>query len=130
MKSWLIRYKIPFHSINPYLTLYSLDNVKSISDLTYSIKETKKDIIYKPMGTITIEDNILRLDYVQDDKYNSTLENIFNEMNINVINKYCHVNIFKIKTIPQRRIFEDMMYSCPRIPSLRLGYVGLLRRRR
>jgi hypothetical protein len=154
IKSWLIRYKIPFNSINPYLTLYLLNNLPSVSVFINAVKKTKnkKSIIYKPRGTITIvssdeknyprtynmeadlkKDYIL-LDYIPNMEYNKILEDIFDSMDINIILNQCYVKLFEIergrKDESRYKMYEDMMYSIPRIPNLKLGNIGLLRKRR
>ena len=47
IKSWLIRYDIPFKSISPCLTLYLLHDLPSVSVLVNNISKTDK--FYKPM---------------------------------------------------------------------------------
>lgn len=149
IKSWLIRFDVPYESVNPYLTIYLLDNLPNISVLINNIKNTKKGIIYKPKGTITVVSSNERdfprtidmepdegkdyivLNYIPNKKYNKILEKGFDSMDINVIGKFCYVKLFEIESgILNHRVYEDMMYGCPRFPNLRLGNVGLLRRKR
>ena len=148
IKSWLIRYDIQFESINPYLTIYLLDSLPSISILIDNIKNTKKGILYKPKGTITIispnerdfprsgdmeplrdKDQII-LNYVPNLEYHDVLEKVFDSNDINIVNKFCHVKLFEVETgILTPNICKDIMYGIPKLPDLRLGTVGLLRRR-
>ena len=147
IKSWLIRYDVPFKPINPYLTVYLLDNLPSVSVFIDNIKNTKRGMIYKPKGTITIispnerdfprsimepernKDQIL-LDYIPNSDYHDVLENVFDAMGIKIIDKYCHVKLFEIESgIFTPQIYRDMMYSAPKMPDLRLGNIGLRRMR-
>lgn len=147
IRSWFIRYKIPFNSVNPYLTLYLLNNLPSVSVVMDAVKKTKNNsIIYKPKGTITIissdEKNYPRthiegdpkkdyviLDYFPNKKYNKVLEDIFHSMNIDIIYNQCYVKLFEIeKGEGRHKMYEDMMYSIPKIPNLNLGGIGLKRR--
>jgi len=146
IKSWLIRYYIPFESVNPYLTIYLLDNLPKASIFINNIKNSKRGIIYKPKGTITVISNDERnfprtidiepddgkdyivLNYVQDKKYNKLLERVFDSMDVNVLRRFCYVKLFEIESgLFKHKMYEDMMYSCPKIPDLRLGNVGLRR---
>ncbi len=135
IKSWLIRYDVKYEAINPYLTLYLLDEVPTVSALIKNIKSTKRGVVYNPRGTITVtecspnKDQIV-LDYVPNLQYQGILEQLFHDMRTVVVDKYCYVKLFEIeqgKMTPM--MYEDMMYSCPAIPNLRLGNVGVLRRK-
>lgn len=146
IKSWLIRYQIPYEAVNPYLTVYLLNNLPSISVVIKSVKNTKRGVIYKPKGTLTVISNnerdfprtyqvepyndkdYLVLDYHRNDEYQKVLEQVFESMNVDVVFDYCYVKLFEIpKGLVRAEFYEDMMYSCPHIPNLRLGNVGLLR---
>jgi len=146
IKSWLIRYDVPFEAQNPYLTLYLLRNIKESSLLINNIKKTKHGIIYKPKNTISIlsydEKNFPRpymnlkgekgYDYIllnyYPNEYNLFLEGIFIDMDIKIILEQCYVKLFKIKSgIMKNKMYEDMMYSCPKFPNIKLGNIGLLR---
>jgi hypothetical protein len=146
IKSWLIRYNVSFKPINPYLTLYLLENLPKSSNFIEDIKKSKNDIIYKPKGTITIvsanetvfpktymnlkgevgTDYIL-LDYLPNN-YNLFLEGIMLDINIEILYSQCYVKLFEIKSgILTPEIYKDMMFSCPRFPNLKLGNVGFVR---
>jgi hypothetical protein len=149
IKSWLIRYKIPFEAVNPYLTIYSLSNISSISVLIRKIKKEKKGKIYLPLGTLTVVSNnekdfprslrhiepkqgkdYLVLDYIPNIEYHTFLEKVFDDLNIKIIDRYCHVKLFEIESNIVKPIFyEQMMYSAPMLPNLRLGNTGLIRRK-
>lgn len=135
IKSWFIRYDVPFRAVNPYLTLYLLDNLPSKHVIIKNIKKTKRDIIYKPKGTITVMENDIAyshgyviVDYVPNSEYEKVLEDIFGDLYIDVIEKHCYVKLFRFDKILSNRFFEDMMYSCPKMSNLKLGNIGLLRR--
>lgn len=130
IKSWLIRYDIQFKSINPYLTLYILENLPTYSKIINNVKKTKRGVIYNPLGTITVTGKYIALNYVKDVTYESKLQDIFDSMGIEIISSSCYVNLFKIeskKTLKNYQ-FYDMMYSCPKIPYLRLGNIGIRRK--
>ena len=146
IKSWLIRYQIPFEAVNPYLTVYLLNNLPSVSLVIKNVKNTKRGVIYEPRGTLTVISNnerdfprtyqvepykdkdYLVLDYVPNVEYEKVLEQVFKSMNIDVVFKYCFVKLFEVPSgMVKSAFYEDMMYSCPSIPSLRLGNVGLIR---
>jgi hypothetical protein len=146
IKSWLIRYDVPFKPLNPCLTLYLLRNLPTNSTLVDKIKKTKSGIVYKPKGTISIvsidestfprpymnlegeigKDYIL-LDYFPNE-YNLFLEGIMIDMNIKILYDQCYVKLFEIKSeVMTPKLYKDMMFSCPKFPDLKLGNVGLLR---
>ena len=133
IKSWLIKYKVSFESVNPYLTVYLLANLPSKKSILIEDIENTKKITYEPKGTIKVinydgMDRIL-LDYIPNDDYSYILENIFNSLNIYVIKKLCHIELFKIKSgIFTHKMYGDMMYSVPEIPFLKLGNVNLRRK--
>lgn len=131
IKSWLIRYHVKFRPINPYLTLYVLNNLPEHSIIVNKIKKNKGGVIYKPKGTLTLErkkgKDIILLDYFKND-YNKVLENLFTSMGINIVVNKSYIRLFEIEGgALNNRIFEDIIYSCPRLPNLRLGNVGLSR---
>lgn len=146
LKSWLIRYNVQFKAINPYLTLYLLGNLSSSSVFIEDIRQTKSSAIYKPKGTITIVSNnenifpsvykniksevgtdYILLDYCKNE-YNIFLEKIMFNMGIEVLSNQCYVKLFEIESgILTPKIYEDMMFSCPMFPNLKLGNVGIIR---
>jgi len=146
IKSWLIRYNVPYKPINPYLTVYLLNNLPSISStIINNIKKTKWGVSYEPKGTITVISNNDRdyprtydiepdegkdyivLNYNQNEEYRKKLDDALDDMDI--ISKYFFVKLFEIESgILNHGAYEDMMYSCPMMPNLRLGNVGLIRR--
>lgn len=148
IKSWLIRYDIPFEAVNPYLTVYLLRNLPSTSILIKTIKKEKKGMVYKPLGTLTVISNnekvfprspqhvepengkdYLVLDYVPNMKHHAILEQAFIRMNIEVLDRFCYVKLFEVESgIVGPEFYEQMMYSAPPLPSLRLGNIGLIRR--
>jgi hypothetical protein len=146
IKSWLIRYEIPFEAVNPYLTVYLLSNLPSVSTVIKNVKNTKRGVLYEPEGTLTVISNdendfprryqvepkenkdYLVLDYRSNDEYEKVLEQVFNDLNIDVVFRYNYVKLFEVERgILKPDFYETMMYSCPRFPNLRLGNVGLIR---
>jgi len=130
IKSWLIRYDVNFIPYHPYLTLYTLKNISSSKKLLENnINKTKDNMIYKPLGTITIkpeEDyDFIILDYIINKEYQNIFENIFISLDIDIVLEHCYVKLFKIKNKFNNRIFEDMMYSCPKMPDLELNDIRL-----
>jgi len=136
IKSWFLRYHIPFKSINPYLTLYVLRNLPSNKrELIEDIKIAKKDVIFHPDGEgditfVKSNDIELRLEYTpcypfMEDK----LENIFKDRNIEIVKEHTYVKLFRMDEMMDEKLVEDMMYSCPKFPDIRIGHIGLLRRK-
>lgn len=145
IKSWLIRYKVPFKATNPYLTLYRLSNVGSVQELTKNMKYNKFPITYVPTGTLTVissnkdfpntyninsgKKDYLVLDYVPNTFHISDIDLFLKTNNINIIHRYCFVKLFEIDSgILKHEIYEDMMYSIPKIPNIRLGNICFIRR--
>lgn len=136
IKSWFVRYHIKFNSINPYLTLYLLSNIPNDRrDFIKEIKKTKNNIVYLPEddGCVTIysgNKNEIWLEYNNNQKYEKILEEVFNTMNIEIINKHSYVRLIEIDHMVDEEFLDDMTYSMPKFPSLRLGNIGLLKKRR
>lgn len=146
LKSWFIRYDVSFEAINPHLTLYLLGNLYKSSIFIEDIRKSKSSAVYKPKGTITIvsADNItfprsymnlkgevgkdyILLDYCPNE-YNLFLEEIMLNMGIEILSNQCYVKLFEIKSgIITPKMYEDMMFSCPMFPNLKLGNVGFIR---
>ena len=146
IKSWFIRYKVDYKPINPYLTLYLLSNVKSSQKVIKRLRETKGGSIYKPKGTLTVisanknfpsvygiqpvkKKDYIVLDYIKNETYGKVMEDIFHSMGINIMRQYYFVKLFEIESGKfDHEIYEDMMYSVPKIPEVKLGNAYLLRR--
>ena len=135
IKSWFLRYHIPFTSINPYLTLYVLRNIPSNKrEFIKDIKTAKKDAIYYPEdeGDITFlkgKDIELRLEYNPCEDMDNRLQDIFESRNIEIVEEHTYVKLFRIDEMMDENLLEDMMYSCPKFHDIRIGHIGLLRRR-
>jgi hypothetical protein len=148
IKSWLIRYDVPFEPVNPYLTTYLLRNLPSTSELIKNVKKLKKGVVYNPLGTLTVISNdekifprspqhyepdhgkdYLVLDYVPNMTHVAAEIKAFNDLNIDVIDRFCHVKLFEVESgIVGPTFYEQMMYGAPPLPKLRLGNIGLIRR--
>jgi hypothetical protein len=136
LKSWFLRYHIPFKPINPYLTLYVLRNIPSSGKKRNFIKEIKKakqNIQFNPNGDGDItfvkgNDIELRLEYTPC-SFMDELEEIFENNDIEIVKEHTYIKIFEIQKMMDENLIEDMMYSCPKFPVLKIGNVGLLRRR-
>ena len=136
IKSWFLRYHIPFTSINPYLTLYVLRNIPNDKrDFIGDVKEAKRDMIFSPEddGYITIlkdKENIeLRLEYDINKNMEARLISILERKDIEIVKDGCYVSLFKIGKMIDEKFLENMMYSCPKFPDIRLGHIGILRRK-
>jgi hypothetical protein len=134
IKSWFLRYHIPFKSINPYLTLYVLRNLPSNKrNFIEDIKIAKRDVLFSPIdeGDITFvkgDDIELRLEY-DHNPFIEKLESIFEDRNIEIVEEHTYVKLFRMDEMMDEDLVEDMMYSCPHFPDIRIGHIGLLRRR-
>lgn len=138
IKSWFIRYHIPFKSINPYLTLYLLNNLpKDKREFINTIKDTTKDVTFQPedeIGSITIYSGKkieLRLEYASNYDFEDIIEEIIDSFNIEIIEQVSYIRLFEIQEMECNKIFnktflDDMMFSCPNFPEIKLGNIGLL----
>ena len=67
------------------------------------------------------------LDYHQNKSYMEILENVLNDMYIEIRDMYGFVKLFEIESgMFTNDMYNDMMYSMPTIPDIRLGSVYLL----
>lgn len=146
IKSWFIRYNVPFKPINPYLTLYLLRDINSTQKIIEKIKHSKWNISYNPIGTLTVISNrkdfppvypirpekrkeYIVLDYSLNNNHVNIMEDFFEKNNINIVHRYCFVKLFEIDSgILTHKNYEDMMYSIPKIPIIKLGNVCFIRR--
>lgn len=131
IKSWFLRYKIPFKSVNPYLTLYLLKNLpRSKKELVEEIKSKNKNVVFSTIeeGNILIVDGKtieVRLEYNPNNDFIDELEKIFEKKYIEIIGKYCYIKLFEIETIPNEKLLEDMCYSMSRFPKINLNNIGI-----
>ena len=103
-------------------------------ELIDEIKKAKKDVIFHPVdeGDVTFVqgDKIeLRLEFGSNEYINYRFEEIFENKNIEIVKEYNYVKLFEIEKMMDESLLEDMMYACPIFPDIRIGHVGLLRRR-
>jgi hypothetical protein len=70
----------------------------------------------------------LRLEY-EPCSFMDELEEIFENNDIEIVKEHTYIKIFEIQKMMDENLIEDMMYSCPKFPVLKIGNVGLLRRR-
>lgn len=144
IKSWLIRYKIPFESINPYLSvsISTHDDIDSFVDkkenLIEDIENLKKEFNeFEPLNVFILRDERNRYsDYIcvdirKDKDFYKRINEIYNEHGITNFNKVSHVRLFEIERdkFPMR-LFEDMLYSMPEMINLKAGSVGVFIKRR
>lgn len=137
IRSWLMRYKVPFKPTNPHITVYLLENILSQRELLLDSLR-KLNNIYKPMGTITIispnekdfprtimestNKDELVLNYVPHDDH----EKVFDILDIIVVKKFCHIKMFEMQCgILNHRMYEDMMYSMPPLPTLKANKIRM-----
>lgn len=139
IKSWLIRYNVSYMPINPHLILYTFRH-KHIPNITNEIN-LNKTVLYKPKGSITIvsknfpksgydlrekaDKDYILLDY-HPNEYNLFLESIFIDKNIKTFFNQCYIKLFEIESgILTSRIYEDIMYSTSKIPTLNLNDIKI-----
>lgn len=135
IKSWFLRYHIPFKPINPYLTLYILKNIPfDKRELIYKIKDKKDDFMFSAGGAgsiLIVEDEKIEVQLEYTPNYffmEDILEEIFFEMGIKTVKEYCYIKLFEIEQMPDNKLLDSMMYSCPKFPRLKLGHIGLRRK--
>jgi hypothetical protein len=146
IKSWFIRFHVPYKPVHPFLSLYTLTNLKNYDKVIKKLNHTKWGFTYKPKGTITVinsenknffgygivpekNHDYIILDYFDNIDYSSIMEDFFHESYIDVYRKHCFIKLFEIKSgIFTHRMYEDMMYSCPPMPEVKLNNVYLIRR--
>jgi hypothetical protein len=136
IKSWLIRYKIPYEAVNPYLTLSMIeveDFNKIKKPLIQEYKKISQKFYYEPKSVILIRDDnypdldFISIDFKKDFEFNSIMNEIYEEMDVKRVN---HVAFLKLFSIPKEEfplhLFEDMVYSMPTLPSVKIGNIGFL----
>lgn len=136
IKSWLIRYKIPYEAVNPYLTI-SMIEVEDFSKIKKSLineyKKLEENFYYEPEDVILIRDeNYPDLDFIsisfkKNKEFNSVMNKIYENMEVR---KVKNVSFLKLFSVPKEKfplhLFEDMIYSMPPLSSVRIGNIGFL----
>ena len=104
-------------------------------DLIKEIKKNKRNIFFSPVddGDITVlKGNTIeiRLEYNPNYFYmEDVIEEIFMKYNIEISREACYIKLFEIEKMFDENFLEDMMYSCPKFPKIKLGNIGLLIRK-
>lgn len=138
VKSWLIRYDIPFEATNPYLTL-SMIEVEDFSvikkPLIREYKTITEKFFYEPSGVMLLRDDnypdldFISIDFNKDKNFNALMNIIYENVGVK---KVKHVAFLKLFSIPKEsfplHLFDDMLYSMPPLPKVRIGNIGFLRR--
>lgn len=117
MKSWFFRYHINFKSINPYLTICSIDG-----KINNTIK-SEENIIYRPKGIITVkkknDKEYILLNYFFN---NSVEREIIYNTDVEIINIYNNIKLFEIESNKMTyKMYDDMAYGILYFPSLELN---------
>jgi len=134
IKSWLVRYKIPYESVNPYLTLFKVIGVKDKYKLMNEIKDLKSYPYFEDGEVSVLRDG--NRDYISvifspHDELMKPLREIFFNKSIGIMNESAYVKLISIeKDVFPENLWYEMLYSMPNIPNIKPGSVGLLSRRR
>lgn len=133
LKSWFVRYKIPYESVNPYLTLFKVTGVKDKHELMTEIKGVKKYPFFENGELVIVREgnrDYLTIIFSLNDEFMGPLREIFMDKDIQVIKEFAYVKLIVVeKDSFSGRFWDDMVYSMPKIPNIKPGSVGLLSRR-
>lgn len=138
VKSWLIRYNIPYEATNPYLTL-SMIEVDDFSEVKKPlIKEYKtinENFHYEPKGVMLLRDenysdlDFISIDFRKNKDFNSIMNPIYEKVGVKKVKHMAFLKLFSIaKESFPLHLFDDMLYSMPPLPKVRIGNIGFLRR--
>lgn len=134
IKSWLIRYNIAFEAVNPYLTITTVEGNYKRDCFIKALKKIKEDEVFIPDGIFLLRE--YETDFIIIDcKLNKNFIRKLNECtsNFSLVKNHdlCYVKLFSIKAKSfDLELFDQMVYSLPKLPKIKPGSVGLLARRK
>jgi len=134
IKSWLIRYNIAYEAINPYLTMASVEGEYKRDKLIKSLKKIREDIAFKPGGVFILREgdmDFIMIDYFFNKDFLKKMNECFSKFSLALQDNTCYVKLFSIEAKSfDLELFDQMVFSLPELPKVKLGNVGLLARRK
>lgn len=134
IRSWLIRYNIQYEALSPYLTIGYVNNkVEDKGSLINEVKKINKNIKIKAKDVLITEGDNSK-DYIivvfeENKELFNSLKKGFKKYGKN-LNPLSVVKLFEIeKGSFNSKLFEDMIYSIPPMPEIKIGKIGFLVRR-
>lgn len=130
IKSWLIRYKIPYKSINPYFTFAIVNKdpkankKKMIDNLSREFDKIRKKFIFKPK-TVSLMENFIVFEFEKNDEFMNQVSEIFKKYDIK---DYRETNFSRIISVSyfDKMLFNDMLFYMPDFIDVKMGNVGIL----
>lgn len=134
IKSWLIRYRIAFESINPYLTVTNVEGDYKKDRFIKALKKIKEDEVFIPDGIFLLREDdtdFIIIDCKPNEGFIKKLNECASNFSLVKSSDLCYVKLFSIKAKSfDLELFDQMVYSSPALPKIRPGSVGLLTRRK
>lgn len=134
VKSWLIRYKIRYEAINPYITVATVEGEYKRDGLIKALKEVREQHIFKPEGVFILREgkkDFIIVDYQYNKEFTNKLNECISHFKLAIKNNSCYIRLFSMKSESfPLRMFDDMVFSLPDVPNVKAGSVGLLVRRK
>jgi hypothetical protein len=130
----LIRYKIPYKSVNPYFTFaivdVDFDKKKMTRLLSMELDSIRKKYIFKPK-TISVERGIkndfIVIEFHRNDEFMSQVFEIFRKANVT---KYRETNFSRIMSVDCNSfsglLLNDMLNYMPNFVNVKMGNAGML----
>ena len=131
LKSWFVRYRIPFESVNPYLTLFKVMDIGDKDEIIREVKKLDYDFFTDGKFVVLREDkDYLSLVYSMNNPFMSGLREIFEDREISILGETAYIKIIAIErdSFPLH-MWKDLIYSLPKIPNIKPGGVSFLTRR-
>ena len=134
VKSWLIRYDIKYESINPYLTVATVEGNYRRDRFINALKKVRENQVFEPEGVFILREgdtDFIILDCNYNYNFNKKLNDAIDNFKLAKKENSCYVKLFSLKaeSFPLH-IFDQMVYSLPILPNVTVGSVGLLVRRK
>jgi hypothetical protein len=134
IKSWLIRYNIVFETINPYLTVTTVEGNYKKDRFIKALKKVKEDQVFFPDGIFLLregETDFIIIEYKKNEDFIERLDECVSNFSLVKYQDVCYVKLFSIKAKSfDLELFDQMVYSQPDLPKAKPGSVGLLTRRK
>jgi hypothetical protein len=133
IKSWLIRYDIPYEAVNPYLTVGTVHGNYKRNDFINELKTIRDAEEFEPEGVFILREDdkdYIILDYEYNKSFVDKFDKVLSEHELQKQENLCFVKLFSIPIGSfDLNIFDSMIYNLPEVPKVIGGNVGLLVRR-
>ena len=127
IKSWLIRYNIPYEEIkDPHFSIVQITGKYDKDELIREINDINKDIVFKPKelkifrGKVIPKD-FITIEYKPNNEFVSIFKNLESKYEIRSFPEIKpHISLFKVESnMITDKMFKDMRFSLPIIPSVK-----------